>query len=126
MEGKGEGEEGTFPGNLIAKTDLIFLQNRAYRDVRNLSRDTAAPAGEPGSSLTLLQSDMSVKCVYGMKDSDSVTYEVQFDGQLSALVSPVYLITHSTRPDLSALWFRETENPVAPRRAPPRRRRLLT
>jgi len=34
------------------------------------------------------QSDMSAKCVYGMKDSDSVTYEVQFDGQLSALVSP--------------------------------------
>lgn len=43
------------------------------------------------------QSDMSVKCVYGMKDSDSVTYEVQFDGQLSALVSPVCLITHSAR-----------------------------
>jgi len=49
------------------------------------------------------QSDMSAKCVYGMKDSDSVTYEVQFDGQLSALVSPVCLITHSDRSDLSAL-----------------------
>lgn len=60
------------------------------------------------------QSDMSVKCVYGMKDSDSVTYEVQFDGQLSALVSPVCLIAHSDRPDLSTLWFHETENPVAP------------
>lgn len=40
---------------------------------------------------------MSVKCVYGMKDSDSVTYEAQFDGQLSALVSPVHLITHPVR-----------------------------
>lgn len=59
------------------------------------------------------QSDMSVKCVYGMKDSDSVTYEVQFDGQLSALVSLVCLITHSDRSDLSTLWFHETENPVA-------------
>lgn len=59
------------------------------------------------------QSNMSVKCVYGMKDSDSVTYEVQFDGQLSALVSPVCLITHSDRSDLSTLEFRETENPVA-------------
>lgn len=56
---------------------------------------------------------MSVKCVYGMKDSDSVTYEAQFDGQLSALVSPVYLII-PFRPDLSALCSRETENPVAP------------
>lgn len=49
-----------------------------------------------------------------MKDSDSVTYEVQFDGQLSALVSPVCLITHLDRSDLSTLWFHETENPVVP------------
>lgn len=98
---------------LITKMDSIFLQNGVYRDVRNLSCDMWTTLRETWVPVSRFQSDMSVKCVYGMKDSDSVTYEVQFDGQLSALVSPVCLITHSDRSDLSTLWFHETENPVA-------------
>lgn len=82
---------------------MIFLREIEFIVMCVIYPVTRATLRERRVPVSRFQSDMSVKCVYGMKDSDSVTYEVQFDGQLSALVSPVYLITRSTRPDLSAL-----------------------